>query len=128
MGRRQPTAARGHVSLRAAPGWGCRSVRKCAGLLVAVLMAGRLEAQAPLAGESADAPAEGLEEVVVSASRRLEDVQQVPISITALSAAQLEAKGVEQFFDYGIAVPNLSFGLGAADGSLAARGIALRGV
>jgi iron complex outermembrane receptor protein len=41
---------------------------------------------------------------------------------------QLESKGVEQFFDYGTAIPNLSFGIGAADGSLAGRGIALRGI
>ena len=70
----------------------------------------------------------GLQEVLVSADRRVEDIQNVPISITALTAAQLEAKGVENFFDYGTSIPNLSFGLGAADGSLAARGIAIRGI
>jgi outer membrane receptor protein involved in Fe transport len=70
----------------------------------------------------------GLQEVLVSADRRLQDIQNVPISITALTAAQLESKGVENFFDYGTSIPNLSFGLGAADGSLAARGIAIRGV
>ncbi|MBV9726364.1 MAG: TonB-dependent receptor [Gammaproteobacteria bacterium] len=70
----------------------------------------------------------GLQEILVTATKRLEDIQEVPLSITALSAGQLEAKGVESFFDYGTSVPNLSFGLGAADGSLAARGVALRGV
>jgi len=48
--------------------------------------------------------------------------------VTAFTASELEAKGAQQFFDYGIAVPNLSFGLGAGDGTLAARGIALRGI
>jgi outer membrane receptor protein involved in Fe transport len=65
---------------------------------------------------------------VVSATRRLEDLQSVPLSITAFSAAQLEVKGVAQFFDYATSVPNLSFGLGATNGSLAARGIAIRGI
>jgi iron complex outermembrane receptor protein len=71
---------------------------------------------------------EGLQEVVVSATKRNEDLQSVGLSITAISAQQLESKGVENFFDYGTAIPNLSFGIGAADGSLAARGIALRGI
>jgi outer membrane receptor protein involved in Fe transport len=69
-----------------------------------------------------------LDEVLVSASRRVEDLQDIPMSVTALSAAELDSKGVRSFFDYGTSVPNLSFGLGAADGSLAARGIAIRGV
>lgn len=69
-----------------------------------------------------------LQEVLVTATKRTESIQDVPLSITALSAADLEAKGVEQFFGYGTAVPNLSFGIGASDGSLSGRGIALRGV
>lgn len=75
-------------------------------------------------GPSADA----LPEIVVTATKRSEDLQNVGLSITAFDAAQLEAKGVAQFADYGNAIPNLSFGVGAADGSLAARGIALRGI
>ncbi|HEY0767333.1 MAG TPA: TonB-dependent receptor, partial [Steroidobacteraceae bacterium] len=50
------------------------------------------------------------------------------MSITALSARDLEAMGAEQFFDYGTSIPNLSFGIGASDGNLAGRGIALRGI
>src|ERR1700748_1048698 len=48
--------------------------------------------------------------------------------MTVLDAGQLESKAVEQFLDYGTSIPNLSFGIGAADGSLAGRGIALRGI
>jgi outer membrane receptor protein involved in Fe transport len=70
----------------------------------------------------------GLQEVIVSATKRNEDLQDVPLSITALSRVQLEDRGVEQFFDYGNSVPNLSFAIGAADGSLAARGVAIRGI
>jgi iron complex outermembrane recepter protein len=69
-----------------------------------------------------------LDEVLVTATKRTESLQDVPLSITALSAVQLEDKGVEQFFDYGTSVPNLSFGIGASDGNLSGRGIALRGI
>jgi outer membrane receptor protein involved in Fe transport len=69
-----------------------------------------------------------LEEVVVTATKRAASVQDVPVSITAISARDLEAMGANQFFDYGTDIPNLSFGIGAADGNLAGRGIALRGI
>jgi len=69
-----------------------------------------------------------LEEVVVTATKRNLSVQDVPVSITAISARDLEAMGANQFFDYGTDIPNLSFGIGAADGNLAGRGIALRGI
>lgn len=71
---------------------------------------------------------DGLQEIVVTATKRSESIQDVGLSITALGSEQLQAKGVEQFFDYGTSIPNLSFGIGASDGSLAGRGIALRGI
>lgn len=96
---------------------------------MAGLPATRVKAQTPPAGgTSGPASSEKLEEVVVTAMKRAEDLQSVPLSITALSAVQLEAKGVEQFFDYGTAIPNLSFGIDASDGNLSGRGIALRGI
>src|SRR5262249_38236170 len=69
-----------------------------------------------------------LEEVVVTAGKGTEDVQNVGLSMPVLGAEQLESKGVSQFWDYGNAIPNLSFATGAADGSLASRGIAIRGI
>jgi iron complex outermembrane recepter protein len=92
------------------------------------LMASQVSAQAPNGTQVSNQTSGDLQEVLVSATKRLEDIQDIPLSVTAFSAAQLEAKGVENFFDYGTSVPNLSFGLGAVDGALAARGIALRGV
>lgn len=92
------------------------------------LMTSQVGAQAPPGTQVSNQAGWDLQEVLVSATKRLEDIQEIPLSVTALPAAQLEAKGVENFFDYGTSVPNLSFGLGAADGTLGARGIALRGV
>ena len=98
--------------------------------IAGALLVTALAAQ-PAAAQSAATGAAGgdkLEEVLVTATKRTESVQDVPVSLTAFSAIQLESKGVEQFFDYGTAVPNLSFGIGASDGTLSGRGIALRGI
>src|SRR6266480_2979644 len=96
-------------------------------LLVAALAAQPAAAQSAATG-ARTSRSDALEEVLVTATKRTESVQDVPLSITALSAIQLESKGVEQFFDYGTAIPNLSFGIGASDGNLSGRGIALRGI
>ena len=85
----------------------------------------RAETAANAAGGSGS---DALQEIVVTATKRSESLQNVGLSITALTTQQLESKGVEQFFDYGNSIPNLSFAIGAADGSLAARGVALRGI
>jgi outer membrane receptor protein involved in Fe transport len=51
-----------------------------------------------------------LEEVVVTATKRgNENLQSVPIAITAVSQATLEAKGAVDFADYARSVPSLSF-------------------
>src|ERR1700760_4221469 len=63
------------------------------------------EATQPAASSSVE-----LEEVVVSATKRgNENLQTVPIAITAESQATLEAKGAVNFTDYAHSVPSLSF-------------------
>jgi iron complex outermembrane recepter protein len=53
---------------------------------------------------------EGLEEVLVTATKRgNENLQTVPIAITAQSQATLEAKGAQDFEDFARSVPSLSF-------------------
>src|SRR6267378_3133811 len=76
---------------------------------------------------AADAPQGGLEEIVVTAQRREETVQNVPLSITALSARVLEEKAVTNFIDYAGQVPGLAFGY-TGDGSGTARTISIRGI
>jgi outer membrane receptor protein involved in Fe transport len=52
----------------------------------------------------------GLEEVLVTATKRgNENLQTVPIAITAQSQATLEAKGAQDFEDFARSVPSLSF-------------------
>src|SRR5437588_867475 len=55
-------------------------------------------------GVRADA---ALEEVVVTAERRSEKAQDVPLAITAVSAADLESRGVRQAGDITADVPNM---------------------
>ncbi len=68
-----------------------------------------------------------LEEIIVTATKRSESLQTVPLSITAVSGQELEARGVVEFFDYATSIPNLSFGA-ATDGVLAGRSISIRGI
>jgi iron complex outermembrane receptor protein len=53
--------------------------------------------------------AEPIDEVIVTGRRREEDLQRVPVSITALSGEQLEARQIDSLDLLGTAVPNLQF-------------------
>ncbi|HEX4505301.1 MAG TPA: TonB-dependent receptor, partial [Alphaproteobacteria bacterium] len=61
----------------------------------------------------ADQPKAGLEEIVVTAQRREQRLQSVPISITAISAEGLKANRIETVADLNAVAPNLSVRLGA---------------
>jgi outer membrane receptor protein involved in Fe transport len=61
------------------------------------------------ADETAAAEAGGLAEVVVTAQKRTENIQDVPISIQALGTEKLEQMNVASFDDYAKMIPSLSF-------------------
>jgi iron complex outermembrane recepter protein len=73
------------------------------------------------------APGGGLDEIVVTAQKRSENVQSVPLSMTTFGSAALEQKSIETFFDYATKVPNLAFGP-TGDGVGTARSVSIRGV
>jgi iron complex outermembrane receptor protein len=58
----------------------------------------------------------GLEEIVVTAQKRRENLQKVPISVTALTANQLAKEHISDYDDLSRAVPGLSFGSGGSEG------------
>ena len=63
-------------------------------------------------------------EIVVTAQKRSESIQRVPISIQALGAATLEAHQVTSFDDYAKQLPSVSFqSFGPGQGQLFFRGI-----
>ena len=68
-----------------------------------------------------------LEEVVVTAQKRVENVQTVPLSMTTFGTLALEQKAIENFFDYATKVPNLAFAP-TGDGVGTARTISIRGI
>jgi iron complex outermembrane recepter protein len=94
-----------------------------------VVMAGVWLAAAGAAHAATEATSQagGLEEVIVTAQKRSESEQTVPMSITTFSAANLQQKAITQFFDYATKVPNLAFAP-TGDGVGTARTISIRGI
>ena len=74
------------------------------------------------------ASAGGLEEIVVTATRRSENLQEVPISIVAVTGQGLEMRGLQNVENLNATIPNLSVmgqagGLGTSATSFRVRGI-----
>jgi iron complex outermembrane recepter protein len=81
---------------------------------IALLAANPAQAQTAPADDET-----GISDIVVTAQRREQSVQDVPIAISAFSSAQLEAQGVSNTLQLGQYVPNLiaqnNTGLGSAN-------------
>jgi iron complex outermembrane recepter protein len=77
--------------------------------------------------DTAPAPSGELEEITVTAQKRSESEQNVPMSITTFGAAALAQKDINSFFDYATKVPNLAFAP-TGDGVGTARTVSIRGV
>ena len=65
-------------------------------------------AQTPAAPESAEQEGR-LADIVVTAQRRSENLQDVPIAVTAIDATTLEAKGIDSTTDLGSVTPGLTY-------------------
>lgn len=68
-----------------------------------------------------------LEEIVVTATKRAASVQDVPLSITAVSGETLELMGAESLLDFAVKVPNLAMSY-EADGRFDSSSPSIRGV
>jgi len=74
--------------------------------------------------DAADDSEFALEEIVVTARRRAEAMQEVPISIVAVSAQEIEQAGIQTMGDLTQSVPNFSFqNRGSILGNFGMRGI-----
>jgi outer membrane receptor protein involved in Fe transport len=105
-----------HVSAQKSRSYFCQ---KPLALAVALTAAG--SAPALLAQEEAMA----LEEVVVTARKRTESLQDVPISIQALSSTKLKQLGITSFDEYAAMLPTVSFtGIGPGTNRIYMRGAA----
>ncbi len=86
------------------------AVRCALGLLGTTLVSASVLAQAQQASSpDASAPSAGLEEIVVTAQRRTERVQDVPISISAFSSEQMDTQGVRSVDDIARLTPGVTF-------------------
>ncbi len=86
-------------------------------------------ASAPMAfgQQGASAQAGGLEEIVVTATRRASNLQDVPISIVALTSDDLARQGIDSIERLQGAIPNLSV-IGGTNGGTSEVGFSIRGI
>ena len=104
-----------------------RAALKHSSLSLAVALG--LCAPAAFAQEAADAPAadaDSLEKIVVTARKREETIQDVPVAVTAFTADSLDKLNVEDLSDLDAQVPNLT--IYAARGSSSTITAYIRGV
>ena len=101
-------------------------------LQVAITAVGTLAAAqgvpAQDAPPAASQPGEGLQEVVVTAQRRTQRLQDVPISVTAFDRQQMDTQGVRSIDDIARLTPGITFqradARNGADSTISIRGIA----
>lgn len=111
------------------------TLRLLAGTAFAVIAAGPAAAQqaaetAPSAAEASAPPTAAAEalidgDIIVTAQRRQESIQSVPIAITAISGETIEKANVRGIEDYFAKAPNVSF---VSNGSRDRKDLSIRGV
>ncbi len=79
-------------------------------VIVLAILSANAVSIAALAQVAEPAASGGLEEIIVTATKRAENLQDVPVSISALSAADLRSKGVFSTSDLNDSIPNLQVG------------------
>ena len=85
----------------------------------------KLALSAAVAGLALGASAQQLEEVVVTAQKRTESLQDVPISVTAISGDQIAMNSIRSFGELGAYVPNFSVSENAVNTIISMRGISV---
>ena len=95
-----------------------RSSRMASGVFVLLAAGGAWAAEADSAGTTTAAGSDtGLQEIVVTARRFSEDLQNVPIAVTALSAATMQTQDVTNLQDLNSFVPNFKISADRATSS-----------
>lgn len=96
-----------------------KTVYLAASSLAILALASPVAAQESQETDETNVSSGGIEEIVVTAQRRQESVQDVPIAVSAFSNQQLESQGVSSTLELGQFVPNMAAqnntGLGSAN-------------
>jgi iron complex outermembrane receptor protein len=101
----------------------------CASISGIILMPGIAVAQAGSADAASGAETAGLQEIIVTATKRAENVQDVPIAISAFSSDMLEQKGVSEVVALGNLSPNVTLDAGTPfSGSSSVLSAYIRGI
>ena len=100
------------------------TIRRCASVLLAAAVA------APVSGALAQENEYLLEEIVVTAQKREQNLQEVPVAVTAYSAATLQDSAIKDMRDLATIAPSLvsSQSQNATTSSFSIRGIGSRGL
>lgn len=94
--------------------------------LIALWAASTSQAQAQSASQKADEESFASDEIIVTAQRREESVQDVPIAISAFSAKSLEERGIVSLTDLQGVVPGLD--ISGSSGSNGTNLVSVRGI
>jgi len=86
------------------------------------------EAQQSAEEVAAQPPVRFTDEFVVTATRRPEFVQDIPMSVSAITRQKIEQEGIVSFVDYAVKIPNLSFAPSSDSAVPSSLSIAIRGV
>jgi len=94
-------------------------------LAIAAILSGTTAMHvAPASATNASAPDTTLEEVIVTARKRTENLQDVPLSIDVYTAKDLQNLSISQFEDYATLTPSISFvSAGPATQTFVMRGV-----
>ena len=107
-----------------------RPIAILAGVALGVMMTASAQAQTAAAAPAAVTPPEGgIQEIVVTAQKRSENIQSVPIAISAFTASALKERGVNDVSQLTAFAPNVTLDASTPfSGSSAVLGASIRGV
>lgn len=117
---------RTEVSAFGAIGLGKKLARRTAAL--GLLLAGVALGAVPAMAQEADPPADGLADIVVTATRSSESLSKVAASVSAVSAKDLGVGGIKDVASLATAIPNLSVGDQFGVNRIFIRGIGLTSI
>jgi iron complex outermembrane receptor protein len=100
---------------------------KSAAHLVAITSAMIAGTLAFAADPNTSPPIEGLQEIVVTAQKRAQNLQDVPIAVSAVTSSQLASTGVDNLLQLSTAVPGLSIGNIGSEAEIYLRGVGTSG-
>lgn len=78
-------------------------------ILASAAIAALMSATSPVAAQNADPQASSVDDVVVTARRRVESLQEAPLSVTAFTRETIQAARIESLADLGRLTPGLNY-------------------